>query len=151
MAVGNVIIFSKNKADIRENDLIGYTIKMALVSNVWVPDSSVTGNSLWADMSASEIAGGTGYTAGGFTLATPTATAITGGFKFTTGNASWTASGTIAAWRYGVMYVSGTQWGKVNPIIGYFLGDTTPADIPATTTSNTIGVNCPASGWFDVT
>lgn len=152
MAVGNVILFSKNKADVRVNDLVGATIKIALVTSTWTPDATVTGNSLWADMSANEIAGGTGYTTGGATLGTPTATAITSGYKFSTGNASWTASGAgIAAWRYAVIYVSGTLWGKVNPVVGYFLGDTTPADIAATTSGNTLGLNCPANGWFDIT
>ena len=151
MAVGNITLFSKNKDDLRINDLTGATVKLALVTSVWTPDATVTGNSLWADMSANEIGGGTGYTTGGFTLTALTATAITGGFKFSSGNASWTASGTIAAWRYGVLYVSGALWGMTNPVIGYFLGDTTPADVPATTTGNTLGVNCPASGWFDAT
>lgn len=152
MAVGNVTLFSKNKADLRINDLTGATVKLALVSSTWTPDATVTGNSLWADMSANEISGVNGYTTGGFTLTGLTATAITGGYKFSSGNATWTASGgSIAAWRYGVLYVSGTLWGKVNPVVGYFLGDTTPADIPATTTGNSLAVNCPSGGWFDAT
>jgi len=38
-----------------------------------------------------------------------------------------------------------------NPLIGYFLGDTTPADVPATTVGNPLTINCPANGWFDIT
>jgi hypothetical protein len=48
------------------------------------------------------------------------------------------------------MYLSGTVWGQVNPLIGYFLGDSTPADIPLTTAGNTITVNQNAAGWFDL-
>ena len=152
MATGNVIIFSKNKADLRVTDIAAATIKLGLVTSAWTPDATVTGNSLWADMSASEIAGVNGYTTGGAALASLLSTAITGGFKFSSGNASWTASGgNIAAFRYAVIYVVGTLWGKVNPVIGYMLLDSTPADVPATTTGNTVGINCPAAGWFDIT
>lgn len=152
MAVGNITLFSKNKADLRINDLTGFTVKLALITSAWTPDSTVTGNSLYADMSANELATANGYTAGGFALTGLLATAIAGGYKFSSGNAAWTASGgSIPAWRYGLLYVVGTVWGKVNPVIGYFLGDTTPADIPATLVGNTVGVNCPANGWFDAT
>jgi hypothetical protein len=41
--------------------------------------------------------------------------------------------------------------GLTNPLIGYFVGDSTPADVPATTDTNTLTLNCPAGGWFDLT
>ena len=151
MAAGSLILFSKNKADIRINDIVGATVKCALVSSTWTPDATVTGNSLWADMSANEVSGN-GWTAGGLTLASMVATAIAGGYKFASASPAATASGgSIPAFRYAVFYVSGTLWGKVNPVIGYFLGDTTPADIAATTVGNTLTLNCPAAGWFDIT
>lgn len=152
MASGSVTLFSKNKDDIRINDLLGATVKVALVSSAWTPDVSVTGNSLWADVSANEIAGGNGYTTGGASLASMVATAITGGYKFSSASPSWTASGgSIPAFRYAVFYVSGTLWGMTNPLVGYFLGDTTPADTPATTSGNSLTINTPAGGWFDLT
>lgn len=152
MAAGTFTLFSKNKADININDLLGVTVKVALISSAWTPDASVTGNSVFADMSANEIAAANGYTAGGQALTSMAKTAIAGGFKFSSANPSWTAAGgSIAAFRYAVFYVSGTLWGLTNPVIGYFLGDTTPADIPATTVGNTLGLTCPAAGWFDVT
>lgn len=151
MAAGTMVIFSANKDDLRINDLTGATIKMGLVSSAYTPSAGEAGHSVWADISANEISAANGYTAGGATLSSPTATAITNGFKFSTGNAAWTASGgNIAAWRYGVLYVSGSLWGKTNPIVGYFVGDSTPADVPATTSGNTLTINCPAGGWFDV-
>lgn len=152
MAAGTFTLFSKNKADININDLLGVTVKVALISSAWTPDASVTGNSVFADMSANEIAAANGYTAGGQALTSMAKTAIAGGFKFSSANPSWTAAGgSIAAFRYAVFYVSGTLWGLTNPVIGYFLGDTTPADIPATTVGNTLGLTCPAGGWFDET
>ena len=77
MAAGSVILFSKNKADIRINDIVGSTIKIGLVTNSWTPDASVTGNSLWSDMSANEISAVFGYTAGGVALGSLVATSIT--------------------------------------------------------------------------
>lgn len=151
MASGTFTLFSKNKDDIRINDIVGATVKIALVSSAWTPDSSVTGNSVWADMSANEIAAGNGYTAGGAALASMVATAISGGYKFSSASPSWSASGgNIPAWRYAVIYVVGTLWGMTNPVIGYFVGDSTPADIPATTSGNSLTINTPAGGWFDV-
>lgn len=151
MASGTFTLFSKNKDDLRINDLVGATVKIALVSSAWTPDSSVTGNSVWADMSANEIAAGNGYTAGGAALASMVATAISGGYKFSSASPSWSASGgNIPAWRYAVIYVVGTLWGMTNPVIGYFVGDSTPADIPATTSGNSLTINTPAGGWFDV-
>lgn len=151
MAAGTVTLFSKNKADININDILGATVKVALISSAWTPDASATGNSVFADMSANEVAAGNGYTAGGVSLASMVKTAISGGYKFSSASPAWTAAGgNIPAFRYVVMYISGTLWGMTNPVIGYFVGDTTPADIPATTSGNTLTLNCPAAGWFDV-
>lgn len=151
MAANAMVIFSANKDDLRINDLTGATIKMGLVSSAYTPSAGEAGHSVWSDISANEISGTNGYTTGGATLSAPTATAITNGFKFSTGNAAWTASGgSIAAFRYAVLYVSGSLWGKTNPIVGYILCDNTPADIPATTTGNTLTITCPSGGWFDI-
>ena len=43
MASGSVTLFSKNKDDFRVNDIVGATIKAALVSSSWTPDTSTTG------------------------------------------------------------------------------------------------------------
>lgn len=151
MAAGTVTLYSKNKANLRINDLVGAVVKAALVSSSYTPDVATTGNSLWSEVSANEVSGN-GWTAGGETLASLVATAISGGYKFSSASPSKTASGgSIPAFRYVVLYVSGTLWGMTNPLIGYFLGDTTPADIPATTVGNTLTLTVPAGGWFDIT
>lgn len=150
MAAGTFTLYSVNKDDLNINDLLAATVKVALVTSVYNPDFSSSGHDVWADVSANEIAAGNGYTAGGVTLSGKAATAITGGFKFTSSNPGWTASGgSIPAWRYAVMYVSGALWGLTDPLIGYFLGDTTPQDVPATTNGNALNLICPAAGWFD--
>jgi hypothetical protein len=151
MAAGTVTLYSKNKNLIKMSDLSSATIKLLLTTSTYVPDTSVTGNSVLADVT-NELANANGYTTGGVTLSAPTITAITGGYKFSSGNASWTASGgSIPAWRNGVIYASGTLWGLTSPLLGFFLGDATPADIAATASGNSLTVNCPTAGWFDLT
>ena len=116
--------------------------KLALVSSAWTPNNST--NEVWADVSANEIAAGNGYSAGGGALTGVALTQTGGTVKFTSSAFVWTASGTgIPAWRRGVVYYSGTLNGKVNPIVGHFLGDATPADVPLTTSGNTLGFTFP--------
>ena len=150
MAAGAVTLYSINKDDLNINDLVGATVNLALVTSSYTPDVTVTGHNEWADVSANEITTAGGYTTGGQALTSKVATAITGGFKFSSASPTWTASGgSIDAWRYGVIYVVGSLWGLTNPVIGYFVGDSTPANIPATTVGNTLTVTVPANGWFD--
>ena len=150
MAAGAVTLYSTNKDDLNINDLVGATVNLALVTSSYTPDVTVTGHNEWADVSANEITTAGGYTTGGQALTSKVATAITGGFKFSSASPTWTASGgSIDAWRYGVIYVVGSLWGLTNPVIGYFVGDSTPANIPATTVGNTLTVTVPSDGWFD--
>lgn len=152
MAAPSAVQFYANNLDVEKlSDLVGATIKLALVASTYTPNTGETGHTQFADIT-NEIAGGTGYTAGGATLATPAVTAITNGFKFSSGNASWTASGAgIAAWRYGIIYVSGALWGLTSPLLGYFTGDSAPADVPLTAAGNQLVIACPANGWFTKT
>ena len=151
MAAGAFTLFRANLDDLSMRDLLGATVKVALVSSSWTPDASNTGDDLWADMSANEIANGNGYTTGGFTI-TDSVNTATNGWMYDSDDPTWTASGgNIPAWRYAVMYVSGTLWGKTNPVIGYFVGDSTPADVPATTTGNPLTITAPTAGWFTST
>ena len=152
MAAGIFTFFAKNLNKLNIDDLLGATVKMALVTSSYTPNSASNGHDEWADVSASEIANGNGYTTGGATLANDAAGVITGGYKYSSDNVTWTATGgPIPAWRYGVLYVAGSLWGLTNPVIGYFLGDATPANVPETTMNNTLTLVCPNEGWFDVT
>ncbi len=152
MAAGTFTLYRANLDDLRMQDLTGATVKLALVTSSYTPDATNVGHDLWADVSANEIANGNGYTTGGATLANDAVSTITNGWKYDSDDVTWTATGgSIPAWRYGVMYLSGTVWGMVNPVIGYFLGDSTPADVPATTTGNPLTITVNANGWFGVT
>lgn len=151
MAAGTFTLYSKNKKQFRLEDIIAATVKVMLVTSSYTPDSSVTGNYLLADVT-NEITNANGYSTGGATVTTDVNTAITGGFKYTSDAVVWTASGgSIDAWRTAIMYISGSLWGLTSPLIGYFLGDATPANIAATTTGNTLTLTPPSGGWFDLT
>lgn len=126
------------------------TFKLVLVSSSYVPNN--TADEVYADLSSFEIAGGGGYANGGMTLANDALTVSAGTVKFTCDQLVMTATGSgIPAWRRGVVIASGTLNGKVNPIVGHFLGDNTPADIPATTAGNTLTFTPNASGILSAT
>lgn len=155
MAAGALIIPNKAKLNMfSATDLLNpaNTFKLALVTSAWTPDNGDTGNEVWGDVSANEITAGNGYAAGGLALTGVALTQASGTVKFTSSAATWTASsGSIPVWRRGVVYAVGTFNGKVNPIVGHFLGDSTPADIPATTVGNTLTVTPNASGLISAT
>jgi len=153
MAAGPIVVPNKARLNLfNATNLLGADaskFKLALVGSGWTPDNGDTGIEVWGDVSANEIANGGGYTTGGVALTGVSLTQSGGTVKFTSGAAQWTATGSgIAAWRRGVIYYAGTLNGKVNPIVGHFLGDATPADIPATAAPNTLTVTPNAAGLF---
>lgn len=103
------------KAFNKEIDWDTDTIKVALVTSSYTPDQDA--HDYWDDVSANE-ASGTGYTAGGATLASKTIgyTSGTNVTKFDAADVSWTTS-TITA-RYAVVYLS-TGTGSTSPLIAY--------------------------------
>lgn len=125
--------------------------RLALVTSTWTPNNAT--DELWAVASANELANGNGYTTGGATPAAISLTQTGGVVKFTWSTpVTWTASGgSIPAWRRAVLYYLGTLNGKVNPLVAHFLGDSTPADVPATTSGNTLTVTPNASGVLAIT
>ena len=150
MAAGAFTLYDQSAHTIMGGDLDGATIKCALVSSAYTPNQDT--HDEWADVSANEIGTTGGYSTGGATLGTVVLTEIASGYKLASANVAWTATGgNISAWRYAVFYVSGAWNGKTSPLLGYFLGDSTPADVPATTDTNTLTLTCPANGWFTVT
>ena len=131
-------------------DLDTATLKMVLVTSAYTVD--LVNHINYANVSANELSTGNGYTSGGVTLTSIAFAAVTNGFKFSSANVAWNATGTgIPAWRRAVLYLSGTVNSVVNPIIFTFLGDSTPADVPLTSSGNTLTLVCPAAGWFDTT
>lgn len=92
------------------------TIKVALVTSSYTPD--IDTHDFWDDVSANE-ASGTGYTAGGATLANPTV-AVVGASdlaKFDADDVVWTISSALSA-RYAVIYKA-TGTASTSPLIAY--------------------------------
>lgn len=120
------------------------TFKWTLHTNAYVP--SIAAHEVYADLT-NELPTGAGYTLGGVTLGSDGLTLTGSTVKFTGAAAAWTAAGgSIPAWRTAVLRVSGTKNGKIDPIVGYFLGDAAPADVPATTDGNTLTITPHANG-----
>lgn len=148
MPAGPIIIPDKAKLNmLSATNLLGANaanFKLALVGSGWTPNDAT--NEVFADVT-SEIAGGNGYTSGGAALSGVALTQTGSTVKFTASPVVFTASGAgIPAWRRGVVYYSGTLNGKLNPLVGHFLGDSAPADVPATTAGNTLTVTPHANG-----
>jgi hypothetical protein len=152
MPAGAIVLFEKAKLNFfNTTNLLNSanTFKMSLHTSAFAPN--VATMEVYADLT-NELATANGYTAGGVTLGTDALTLAGGTVKFTSDPAAWVAAGgSIPAWRYGIIRASGTLNGKVDPIIGYFLGDSTPADIPATTVGNSLTVTPNAAGMVTAT
>lgn len=106
--------FFVNLAD-KKIDFGSDTIKVALATSSYTPDQDA--HDFFNDIT-NEVTG-TGYTAGGATLGTPTVT-LTGGtntVKFDGDDTSWTTS-TITA-RYAIIYDSTPGTAATNPLIAY--------------------------------
>lgn len=103
------------KAFNKEVDFDSDTIKVALLSSSYTPNQDT--DDYWNDVSAYEVTG-TGYTAGGATLANKSVTYTSGTnvTKFDADDVSWTSS-TITA-RYAVIYDS-TGTASTSALIGY--------------------------------
>lgn len=109
---GNFFLKALNK----EVDWDTDTIKVALVSSAYTPNQD--SHDYWDDVSANEVTG-TGYTAGGATLASKTATydSATNVTVLDAADVVWSAS-TITA-RYAVIYDDAGATNAQKVLIGY--------------------------------
>jgi hypothetical protein len=109
-------------------------------------------HSVYADLT-NELSTANGYTSGGATLANVVLSlTTTNDAKFDADDVVWTASGgSIPVWRRAVIRRVGTVNALVDPLICSILGDTTPADIPATTDTNTLTIAFAAGGIITYT
>jgi hypothetical protein len=100
----------------KEIDFDSDTIKVALLTNAYTPDQDA--HNYFDDVVANEVTG-TGYTAGGNTLANKTNTydSATNVIKLDADDTTW-ASSTITA-RYAVIYDATPATNATRPLIGY--------------------------------
>ena len=106
----------------------GDTIKAALATGSYTPNQDT--HDYWNDVSANELASGSGYTTGGVTLGTKTRTYDTGSntVRLDAADSAWTFSASVS-FRYVVIYKD-TGVASTSPLLGY-------ADLTATTLSGT--------------
>lgn len=109
---GNAILKMLNK----EIDWDSDTIKVALCTSSYTPNQDT--HDYFDDVVANEITG-TGYTAGGATLASKTTNydAGTNVAKFDAADVNWAASDLTA--RYAILYDAQTGVAATSPLIGY--------------------------------
>lgn len=147
MAAGPIIVPDKSKLNFFGPANIlnpANTFRLTLHTSALTPNPSTV--EVYADLTG-ELPTGGGYTAGGIVLPNDALTQTGGTVKFTSDTATWTATGSgIPAWRTGWIRAVGTFNGKVDPIVGYFLGDSTNVDVPATTAPNTLTFTPNAAG-----
>lgn len=92
------------------------TLKVMLTNT-----APVATNSLYADISANELASGNGYTTGGATITTTSSTQ-TGGVEkliISAANPTWTATGSMGPFRYAVLY-DFTASSPLKPLLGWW-------------------------------
>lgn len=126
-----------------EVDWLADTIKVMLVKNTYTPDQDA--HDYLDDISAStNETTATGYTAGGYTLASKTNTVDSANnlVKFDAADVTWTITGTCTA-AYAVIYdYTGGGTDATRPLLGYvdFGGDATATDGTFKITWDTDGI-----------
>lgn len=98
-------------------DLDTDTIKLGLYTTSYTPNQST--DNFRDDLGANEASGGTGYTAGGFTLASKTLTVSSLTLKWDAADISQAITGGPFAFRYGVFYKSRGGASSADELIGY--------------------------------
>jgi len=117
------------------------TFKCALLLDTYTPDLT---DDTWADLSAHDHAGGTGYTAAGQGLTSVVYTNTAGVDKWDADDPTWTASGGSITAKYAVIYHVAS--GK---LIRYCDLETTGSK--TSTTGNDFVIQLSSSGIFTVT
>jgi hypothetical protein len=149
MTMGPFTLFNSANKFIGDGtlDLDTNTIKCMALTSLFTPNAET--QSVKANIVANEVANGNGYLTGGVTVACTWIRALKV-CTFDSADPAWT--GATAPWglRYLVWYASGTLNGQVDPLIGYKLVDTTPADVTVAVGS-TVTFQINAAGLFTTT
>ena len=113
---GQALVGQYGTTAARRVDWVTDTIKGALVTSSYTPDQDV--HDFWDDVSANEVANGSGYTTGGITLGTKSVSYISGSNKtaLIAADLVWTAL--TKTFRYLVIYKD-TGVASASPLLGY--------------------------------
>ena len=147
-APGPITLFNNFKKYILDGtiDLDTDTINVALFSSTLTPN--VATQNVLADLSG-QLSTANGYTSGGQAKTSKTVTQTGGTATFDAADHTWSASGGALVFRYEVFYKVGTANSLTNPLIGYRLLDSAPADITIAD-GNSLTVVENAAGIFTV-
>jgi len=146
MASGPVNIYDSAPGAMQGVDLLTEPVIVTLHTNSYTPSAA---HNERADLT-NQLGTAFGYTQNSHALAGKAFITVTQGTAFASSNLGITATGgDIPAWRYAVMSLTGTFNGLTDPLIGYWIGDTTPADIPATPDGQILTLVVPTGGWVD--
>lgn len=136
---GNMLKQALNK----EIDWDTDTIKVALLTSSYTPDQDA--HDYWDDVSAAETTG-TGYTAGGATLASKTITYTSGTNKVALDAADVTWSSSTITARYAVIYDDSPGTAATKPLLGYVDFGSNQSS-----SSGNFTISWNASGIFEIT
>lgn len=147
VTTGSLILYDKAIGKFLDGsiDIDTDDIKIALCTSLYTPDAAAHD---YENDLTNEVAGGTGYAR--VTLASVTWSETSAGvFTFDSADPQFTASGGTITARYFVLLDTTPGTTGTNPLIGYGLLDTTPADVVIADT-NTLDVYVNTAGWFTV-
>jgi len=101
-----------NKVDTKLVNLNADVFKVLLTNT-----APVATNAVYADISATELANGNGYTTGGTTVPNTSVSDTSGTDTFIGDSITWTATGSMGPFRYAVLYDT-TATGS--PLVGWW-------------------------------
>ena len=93
------------------------TIKLILITSAYTPNQGT--DQYRSDLGANESSGGSGYTAGGFTLASTALSVSTLTLNWDSADISQAITGGPLAFRYGVYYKARGGLASADELIGY--------------------------------
>ena len=148
-APGALVFFNSFKEYVADGtiDLNTDTFAWTAHTSTFTPNASTM--TVAADLT-NEVANGNGYTTGGQNLTSVTWAQTAGVGKFDAADHSYTGSGAGFVIRYEVLKKVGTANARVNPLVGYRLLDSLPADV-SVAVGNTVNVVENAGGIFTLT
>jgi hypothetical protein len=98
-------------------DLVNDSINLMLVASAYTP--AQTTDSYRSDLGANEASGGSGYSAGGFTLGSKTVTTSGSVVSWDAADISQAITGGPLAFQYGVFYKARGGAASVDELVGY--------------------------------
>lgn len=146
MAAGTFTLYNSVAELIADGtiDLDNDTFSIVLLASGYTPNLA---HDEYADLT-NELSTANGYTNGGAVLTGVTWSQTGGVATFDSDNQVWTASGGSITARYAVIKDDTSTNDK---LIGYYLLDSAPADVTATSGNTlTVGPNA-TTGWFQLT